>query len=462
MLRVNAANSNQINKSHQILAEDLHKNEDMNDDTIPPSRSWIRGVNVGGWLLAERFITPYLFAVNSCHLNGELCWYPGQIGAPPNASICDPSVCDPILPVLASDETANYHPTDRRVYMDYPVDEFTLGQTFSTSPQDVPVGKRYMERHWDTFVTRKDILNLKQAGVQYVRVPMGFWIRGDVHGTQEPFIVGGWPYFIRFAKWCREIGLEVWVDLHGAPGSENGFDNSGHFLKKYTCKNWSNNATNVARTLAIVEDISKAIVSEGLQDTVTGFGILNEPSPDCNVAVLRKYYDDAFDIVRSTLGLETAVFIGDMFHAKKFNDGWWGDDHTHYNTFLDSHPYHVFSDEARGFSPRQHIAYVCRNGNRGVNACCYQDHPRRNSIPADGISRIMGEWSAAFDSLPTALVPYIMQHIAATGSAPLLNRTLPPERKAFLRNFVEAQMVAYESRSTGVSSGWLFWNFKME
>jgi hypothetical protein len=47
--------------------------------------SYIRGVNVGGWLLAERFITPYLFAVNSCHLQGDLCWYEGQVGAPKDA-----------------------------------------------------------------------------------------------------------------------------------------------------------------------------------------------------------------------------------------------------------------------------------------------------------------------------------------------------------------------------------------
>ena len=27
--------------------------------------------------------------------------------------------------------------------------------------------------------------------------------------------------------WCQELGLKVVLDLHGAPGSQNGFDNSG-------------------------------------------------------------------------------------------------------------------------------------------------------------------------------------------------------------------------------------------
>lgn len=64
--------------------------------------------------------------------------------------------------------------------------------------------------------------------------------------------------------------------------------------------------------------------------------------------------------------------------------------------------------------------------------------------------------------LPTATAPFIMEAIAKEGIAPLLNRTLSPERISFMRRFVEAQMVAYEQRDRGISSGWLFWNFKME
>ena len=55
-----------------------------------------------------------------------------------------------------------------------------------------------------------------------------------------------------------------------------------------------------------------------------------------------------------------------------------------------------------------------------------------------------------------------MKTIAATGIAPFLGRKLSKDRTRFMRNFVEAQMVAYEAKSEGVSSGWLFWNFKVE
>ena len=151
----------------------------------------------------------------------------------------------------------------------------------------------------------------------------------------------------------------------------------------------------------------------------------------------------------------------DMFQSWRFNNGWWTDEDIHYNTYLDSHPYHVFFEKGRAFTPRQHIAYVCRHNHEDIMGCCYEDAPN-NTIPSKGISRIVGEWSGAYDSLPTAMAPYIMKTIAATGVAPHLNRTLSPARIKFVRNFVEAQMVAYEAKSEGVSSGWLFWNFKME
>jgi hypothetical protein len=67
-----------------------------------------------------------------------------------------------------------------------------------------------------------------------------------------------------------------------------------------------------------------------------------------------------------------------------------------------------------------------------------------------------------------------MKGISLHGQVPLLNRTLNKKRSKFLRNFVQAQMIAYEATDSitkdssspnggiGIASGWLFWNFKME
>ena len=249
-----------------------------------PKKEWIRGVNIGGWLLAERFITPYLFAVNSCHLQGSLCWYPGQMGsrtsAEQTATLCDPTLCQPMLSVHGKPPT-DYHlihgleaassTSDGRGITsegtDYPVDEYTLGKLLRTATEpsassprtetaagmgssattaSVPststprIVTQYMERHWETFLTYHDLHTLQEHGVTHLRIPMGYWIRNTPQVSildvdAEPYIPGGWPYFVRACRWARSLGLTVWADLHGAPGSENGFDNSGHYLGHSSC-----------------------------------------------------------------------------------------------------------------------------------------------------------------------------------------------------------------------------------
>jgi glucan 1,3-beta-glucosidase len=294
------------------------------------AKSWIRGVNIGGWLLLERFITPYFFALTSCHIAGNFCWYPGQIDAPPTNhpeyEVCDLYNCKPHL------TDSLIHPGEQ----DYPVDEWTLASSF----KDRSIARRYWEYHWENFVTRADLEAAQEAGVTHIRVPLPHWILGDVQ-DDEPYIVGGWLYFVRLVNWCRELDLQVWPDIHTAPGSQNGFDNSGHLLQGgETCHGWTNSEQNVQRSLTVVQSIAEAIVRDGLHDVVTGFGVLNEPFVDCDVSTVRHFNSQAYNIVRETLGKNAAIYIGDMFNATKWNDGWWLDPEAYSNTLLDSHYYH--------------------------------------------------------------------------------------------------------------------------
>jgi len=138
------------------------------------------------------------------------------------------------------------------------------------------------------------------------------------------------------------------------------------------------------------------------------------------------------------------------------------------NTYLDSHYYHVFAEEARGLSPRQHIALTCQGEYKaepyrcGTGSCCYQDGPDGNSVPSKGVKRLIGEWSAATDTQPLAMLDTIMQGIASTGTAPHMDRELSSARKQYLKHFVEAQILAYEADDLGVSGGFFYWTVKME
>jgi len=439
---------------------------------MTPEKSWIRGVNLGGLFLLERFITPYFFALTTCHLKGDFRFYPQQIDAPPNTS----SLYKLLDPNATNDECIPLTP--------YPVDEWTLAAAF----EDKSIARKYLEIHYDNFVTKEDIDFLKQNGVTYVRVPLAHWITGNI-ADDEPYVDGAWPYFKRLVGWCRDAGIQVWPDIHTAPGSQNGFDNSGHLLGIPTCHGWDMddptvneyNATllsmnmglgvpsgdddvvlsnNVKRTLDIVNEITMAIAKDNMTDVVTGFGVLNEPFANCDARVVRKFDELSLDIVKRNMGSQTSVYIGDIFNSTKWNDGWWTDPKFK-GTYLDSHYYHVFDERPRHLSPRQHIALVCQKNRRDTGACCYQDKDKR-SVPSIGISRIIGEWSASLDTLVCDKLDAVMSGIRETGVAPEFDREISTERMSFLRNFAEAQMVAYEAEDYGVSSGWFYWTFKTE
>ena len=112
------------------------------------SNSWIRGVNIGGWLVLENYITPYFFALTECHLQGDFRFYENQIDAPPSSS--------PIHKLINDNNTAECPPLSK-----YPVDEWTLTAAF----QDKEIAKRYLDIHYEYFVTRQDIADLKANGV---------------------------------------------------------------------------------------------------------------------------------------------------------------------------------------------------------------------------------------------------------------------------------------------------------
>jgi glucan 1,3-beta-glucosidase len=320
----------------------------------PDDFNYIRGVNIGGWLVLENYITPYFFSLTDCHLKGDFRFYKGQIDAPPASS--------PLYKPMDEAARKKCKPLPK-----HPVDEWSMTSYFRDANQrSSAFAKQYLDIHYDNFVTREDIAEIKASGASHVRVPVGHWILGDIKGN-EPYVEGGWKYFKRMVGWCKEEGIQVWPDLHTAPGSQNGFDNSGHRLGtgSPTCSGWDHNHNitvdgefpyNVKRTLRIIDQITSTIVADGMRDVVTGFGLLNDPFNDCNFDTVKEFYNQGLEIVRKNMGQDTAVYVGDMFNAGKFNSFWTTDEFK--GTYMDSHLYQSFVANARHLSPRQHIALV--------------------------------------------------------------------------------------------------------
>jgi glucan 1,3-beta-glucosidase len=93
------------------------------------------------------------------------------------------------------------------------VDEWTFTQYLG---QDA--ARKQLTQHWDTWITEKDIARLSQFGINHVRIPIGYWAFDIQVG--EPWVLGAFDYLLKAILWAEKYNIKVFVDLHGAPGSQ--------------------------------------------------------------------------------------------------------------------------------------------------------------------------------------------------------------------------------------------------
>lgn len=104
-----------------------------------------------------------------------------------------------------------------------------------------------------------------------LRIPVGFWAYNN---TGTPYIQGADDYLEQALGWCRNHGLKVLICAHGLPGSQNGFDNSGHG----GTSNWiSSNNDNMGLSLSVLEAIVEKYGTTAYSDVVFGLELVNEP-----------------------------------------------------------------------------------------------------------------------------------------------------------------------------------------
>ncbi len=92
-----------------------------------------------------------------------------------------------------------------------------------------------MTAHYDTFITEQDFANIAGAGLNWVRLPIGFWALETY--ANEPFLEGvAWEYVLKAIKWARKYGLRINLDLHAVPGSQNGYNHSAVLASSTSCR----------------------------------------------------------------------------------------------------------------------------------------------------------------------------------------------------------------------------------
>lgn len=76
--------------------------------------------------------------------------------------------------------------------------------------------------HRSEYISERDFATIKRIGLNTVRIPVPYFIFGD----RPPFI-GCIQELDKAFSWAEKYDIQILLDLHTAPLSQNGFDNGG-------------------------------------------------------------------------------------------------------------------------------------------------------------------------------------------------------------------------------------------
>ncbi|KAF0682861.1 Aste57867_25048 [Aphanomyces stellatus] len=205
-------------------------------------------------------------------------------------------------------------------------------------------GQAAFDEHRRTWITETHIAQIAAAGLNLVRVPVGYWIQGCVglptiqlSNDCAVYATGGLAYLDRLVRdWAVRYNVAVLVNVHGAPGSQNGADHSGPSMDDGA--HWSESDDHVRATRAFVVFLATRYRQD---DAFLGVGLLNEPAGATDDSVLQQYYVDVYNDVRQGVGSDCILVTSPLLwcqNSRCMQD--YGVDRSH--VWHDWHPYVVW------------------------------------------------------------------------------------------------------------------------
>lgn len=137
-----------------------------------------------------------------------------------------------------------------------------------------------LEHHWDTWINQSDFEYLASIGINTVRLPIGYWSLGPQFCEGTPFenvsdvYENSWPRVTRAISMAGQAGIGVLVDLHGAPGSQNGQPHSGI---SDGVTGLFDSPTYMNLTIGVLTFLTEQLANV---TNIVGIEVLNEPQDD--------------------------------------------------------------------------------------------------------------------------------------------------------------------------------------
>ncbi|CAI5726388.1 unnamed protein product [Peronospora destructor] len=244
--------------------------------------------------------------------------------------------------------------------------------------------------HHATFISESDIAQIAAAGLNTVRAPVGFWILG--YDNHDPANQGEWKAYTRgtivhldhlIQNWAKKHNVAVLVSLHAAKGSQNGAEHSSPASPEHTL--WSQYSENVANTVEVARFLADRYLHD---EAFLGIGLLNEPNDSTDETVLYQYYMDAYRAVRST-GSNCVLSVMPMLQKQSPDEmvGFMTVPEFS-NVWVEWHPYFIWGFEHTSDEQLVNVA-IKRDYNERVAK--WNKHPKHNRL-------FVGEWSLATSS----------------------------------------------------------------
>lgn len=146
-----------------------------------------------------------------------------------------------------------------------------------------------LDTYMDAFLTEKDLDLCRDMGMTAVRLP--FWYRNLVN-EQGELLENAFERMDWFIHACSQRGLYVILDMHGAPGSQNGKDHSGSTKGDQL---WTEGKYQ-DETLRLWKQIAEHYRGNPV---VAGYDLLNEPATGVTGKLQWDFYDRLYRIIRS-------------------------------------------------------------------------------------------------------------------------------------------------------------------